>query len=120
MRPPRVLTWHVHGNYLWYLSHANAEFYLPVRRDDRMGYGGRGRSFPFGDNVVDVPYEEISRQSFDCILFQSRAHYEEDQHDMLTPAQRRLPRVYIEHDPPQEHPTDQRRSGTFSETRMAP
>jgi len=30
------------------------------------------------------------------------------QHEILTPAQRRLPRVYIEHDPPQGHPTDTR------------
>ena len=31
MRPLRVLTWHVHGNYLLYLSQAHVEFYLPVK-----------------------------------------------------------------------------------------
>ena len=38
MRPLRVFTWHVHGNYLYYLSQANAEFYLPVKpgRDVRL------------------------------------------------------------------------------------
>src|SRR5262249_14812540 len=35
-------------------------------------------------------------------------NYEVDQHAILSEAQRRLPRVYLEHDPPQEHPTDTR------------
>jgi ADP-heptose:LPS heptosyltransferase len=28
--------------------------------------------------------------------------------EILTEAQRRLPRIYLEHDPPREHPTDTR------------
>lgn len=108
MEPLRILTWHVHGNYLWYLSQCPHQFYLPVRKDGRMGYGGRGTTFPFGSNVIDVPYDEVCRQPFDCILFQSRSHFEEDQFEMLTPQQRRLPRIYLEHDPPQQHPTDTR------------
>ena len=43
---------------------------------------------------------------FDCVLFQSRDHWPHDQHRILTPEQRALPRIYLEHDPPQEHPTD--------------
>src|SRR5205814_5646944 len=45
---------------------------------------------------------------FDCIVFQKREHYAQDQHQILTEAQRRLPRIYLEHDPPQEHPTNTR------------
>ena len=41
----------------------------------------------------------------DCILFQSRRNYLEDQ-EILSPEQRRLPRIYVEHDPPRETPTD--------------
>src|SRR5689334_4500830 len=108
MRPPRVLTWHIHGNYLLYLSRAKAEFYLPVKAGGGEGYGGRGRTFPFGDNVHDVPVEEVRHRNFDCILFQTRRNYETDQHEILSDSQRRLPRIYLEHDPPQEHPTDQR------------
>ena len=37
MRRPRVFTWHVHGNYLYYLAHANVDFYLPVRGDGSPG-----------------------------------------------------------------------------------
>ncbi len=102
----RVLTWHVHGNYLWYLSQAPHDFFLPVRDDAACGYAGRGSTFPFGDNVQDVPIEQVRDESFDCILFQARQHYLEDQHELLSPKQRALPRLYIEHDPPLGHPTD--------------
>jgi hypothetical protein len=105
MRRPRILTWHVHGNYLYYLSQARAEFFLPVRHGT-PGYGGRGSTFSFDDNVHDVPAEQVRELEIDCILFQSRRNYQFDQFDILSPAQRRLPRICIEHDPPQDSPTD--------------
>ena len=105
--PLRVLTWHVHGNYLLYLSQARVEFLLPVA-PGRPGYGGRGDVFPFPDRVVDVPAERVRDAEFDCILFQHRSHYRDDQYTLLSDAQRALPRIYLEHDPPQEHPTDAR------------
>lgn len=108
MPPLRVFTWHIHGNYLLYLSQARVEFYLPLCPGGGEGYGGRGRTFPFGSNVHDVPIEAVRDLAFDCLLFQTRKNYEIDQHEILSPAQRRLPRIYLEHDPPQEHPTDTR------------
>ena len=107
MRPLRVLTWHVHGNYLLYLSRADVEFYLPVA-PGRPGYGGRGDTFPFPDRVRDVPAEAVRDLELDCVLFQSRQNYLEDQYEILSDEQRPLPRIYLEHDPPQEHPTDTR------------
>jgi glycosyltransferase involved in cell wall biosynthesis len=107
-RKLRILTWHIHGNYLWYLSQSRHEFYLPVKAGIQPGYGGRGTTFPFGDNVIDVPHDEVCDRSFDCILFQARPNFEQDQYEILSPAQRRLPRIYLEHDPPQEHPTNTR------------
>ena len=108
MRRLRVLTWHIHGNYLWYLSQAQHDFYLPVRREDGPGYGGRGQTFPFSGNVHDIPAEEVRHQEFDCILFQHKNNWIRDQYEILSTGQRRLPRVYLEHDPPLENPTDQR------------
>ena len=102
----RILTWHVHGNYLYYLSQAPHDFYLPYKEDRAHPYGGRGNSFAFGDNVHELPAEDVCHEPFDLILFQSRANYEHDQYEILTPEQRRLPRVFLEHDPPREHPTD--------------
>jgi hypothetical protein len=108
MRPLRVFTWHIHGNYLLYLSQARVEFYLPVRPGGSEGHGGRGRTFPFWPNVHDVPAEAVRETDFDCVLFQTRKNYEVDQYEILSDAQRRLPRIYLEHDPPQGHPTDTR------------
>ncbi len=106
MRPTRVLTWHVHGNYLLYLSQADAEFYLPVRADGPPGYGGRGSTFPFPGRVKDVPAEAVRDLQFDCVLYQTRANFEVDGPAILSEAQRRLPRIYLEHDPPWQEPTD--------------
>lgn len=106
MRPLRVFTWHVHGNYLWYLTQSNNEFYLPVKPEGGPGYNGRGESFPFGDNVHEAPFDAVRNLQFDCILYQHSQHYLRDQYEILSDEQRRLPRIYIEHDPPLKHPTD--------------
>ncbi|EYB69153.1 hypothetical protein DEIPH_ctg011orf0137 [Deinococcus phoenicis] len=108
MRPLRILTWHIHGSYLHYLTQAPHEFYLPVKPGRPEGYGGRAGDFRWGDNVHDVPAEEVRNQTFDAVLFQSHRNYLEDQFEILSPAQRRLPRIYLEHDPPRETPTDTR------------
>jgi hypothetical protein len=104
----RVLTWHVHGNYLLYLSHARVDFFLPVRHDGAAGFGGRGSTFAFGPNVHDVPAEAVRDLDLDCILYQTRRNLDVDQHEILSESQHRLPRIYLEHDPPQEHPTNTR------------
>ncbi len=106
MRPLRILTWHVHGSYLHYLTQSHHEFYLPVKSGHPEGYGGRLAGFPWSDTVRDVPAEAVRELEFDCVLFQSRKNYEEDQYEILSAAQRQLPRLYLEHDPPQEHPTN--------------
>ncbi len=105
-QPLRILTWHVHGSYLYYLSQVPHEFYLPVKPGKPEGYGGRAGTLPWPDNVYDVPAEEVRDREFDCILYQSHKNYLEDQHEILSEAQRRLPRIYLEHDPPREHPTN--------------
>ncbi len=108
MRPLRVLTWHIHGSYLYYLTHARQDFYVPSRPGRPEGYAGRTPSYPWPDNLHEVPAEEVRNLEFDCVLFQSRKNYLQDQYEILTEAQRRLPRIYLEHDPPREHPTDTR------------
>jgi hypothetical protein len=100
MRRLNVLTWHTHGSYLYYLSHAPHEFHVLARPGRPPGYGGRCGPFPFGPNVHDLPAEQARTREFDCILFQEDHHWHKDQYDLLTPAQRALPRIYLEHDPP--------------------
>ncbi|MBD2257218.1 glycosyltransferase family 4 protein [Pseudanabaena sp. FACHB-2040] len=108
MKRLRILTWHIHGSYLYYLTQAPHEFYLPVKPNKPEGYGGKLSGFAWGDNVHEVAAEEVQNLEFDCVLFQSQRNYLQDQHDILSPAQRQLPRLFLEHDPPREHPTDTR------------
>lgn len=105
--PLKILTWHVHGNYLYYLTQTPHEFYLPVGRQ-ASGYAGCSPGFPWSERVREVPVENVGDLELDCILFQSKQQYLTDQFEVLSEAQRRLPRIYLEHDPPQEHPTNTR------------
>jgi len=100
MRRLNVLTWHTHGSYLYYLAHAPHEFHVLSRPGRPPGYGGRCGPFPFGPNVHDLPAAQARERQFDCILFQEDHHWHKDQYELLTPAQRALPRIYLEHDPP--------------------
>ena len=102
----RILTWHIHGNYLYYLSQTPCIFYLPFKENGEEGYYGRTSGFPWGDHVINVPAEEVKNLEFDCILFQSSKNYLKDQFEILTEEQRALPKIYLEHDPPREVPTD--------------
>jgi glycosyltransferase involved in cell wall biosynthesis len=108
MRRLRILTWHTHGAYLYYLTQAPHEFYVLSKSGRPPGYGGRCGALPWGDNVHDLPVEEAKGQALDLILFQDDVQYLEDQHRFLSPAQQRLPKIYLEHDPPREHPVDAR------------
>lgn len=106
MRPLNILTWQTHGSYLYYLTHAPHRFFVVSKPGWPPGYGGRNGHMPWGDNVFDMPTDEIRNHQFDCIVFQDDHQYFHDQFEFLTPAQQRLPRIYIEHDTPREHPTD--------------
>ncbi|MCG2578740.1 glycosyltransferase family 4 protein [Dechloromonas sp. XY25] len=104
----RILTWHVHGNYLYYLSHVPHTFYVLTDAARSPGYAGRAGVLPWGDNVVEVSLAEARSTAFDCVLYQSRRGYEQDRLQLLSEAQRSLPRIYLEHDPPRDNPTDTR------------
>lgn len=107
MRRLRILTWHVHGHYLWYLSNVPHEIYLPVGRG-REGYGGKGESFPWPGNVHEIPAAEVRQTDFDVVITQSHQNWTVDQHDLLSPAHASVPRIHVEHDPPRESPVDTR------------
>lgn len=106
MKRLKILIWHVHGAYLFYLSHAPHDFYVLSKPDRPPGYTGKHGHIPWPDNVHDMPVDQLSNQQFDCIIFQSPEQYLTEQYVLLTAAQQRLPKIYIEHDPPQQHPTN--------------
>lgn len=106
MKRLKIFTWHVHGSYLYYLSHIPHEIYLPKKANGETGYCGITKSYHWPSNVYEIPFDEVKNQQFDCILYQSHKNYLEDQYEILSDVQLKLPRVYLEHDPPREHPTD--------------
>ncbi|MGN6398252.1 MAG: glycosyltransferase family 4 protein [Mucilaginibacter sp.] len=102
----KIFTWHIHGSYLYYLSQGNYQIFIPARPEKTEGYYGRGETFPFGSNVVEIPAGEVKNYQFDCILFQTNQNFLKDQFEILSAEQRQLPKIYLEHDPPWKHPTD--------------
>lgn len=104
--PLRVLTWHVHGSYLHYLTQVPVTWLLPVRPQRRDGYGGKGPTFSWGDNVVEVPAEQVADLDIDVVLTQHRRNWDVDRHELLGDRVTSLPRVHIEHDPPPHWPND--------------
>ena len=105
-RPLRVLTWHVHGNYLYYLTQAPHQFFVVTDAHRTPGYGGLGGALPWGSNVHEVALERLRNESFDVVLYQTRRNYDVDRLVQLSDAQRLLPAIFLEHDPPQQHPTN--------------
>jgi glycosyltransferase involved in cell wall biosynthesis len=104
----KVLTWHIHGSYLYYLSQCDFDIYIPVNDEKSEGYYGRGATFPFGENVIEIPAGEVREAYFDCIIYQSERNFQVDQHEILSDNQKKLPRIYIEHNTPEQHPTNSR------------
>src|SRR4051812_43958528 len=103
----RILVWNIHGGYLYNLSQIPHEFYVPYKREPASGYAGCRGPLPWGSNVHNIPADEVHHLPLDCVIYQRRSHYFEDRFEILSDEQRRLPAIYIEHDPPQEHPTFQ-------------
>jgi hypothetical protein len=103
----RILIWHIHGSYLDAITSVEHDWYLPVQPGS---YGGRRWSSP--EWVHDVPAERVCELDLDLVIFQTPKNYLEDQYEILSPEQRRLPRIYLEHNTPKpsaydsHHPVD--------------
>ncbi len=105
----RVLTWHVHGSYLYYLSRIPHEIFVPVKPGRPVEYVGLPvGGYPWPENVHEVPAEDVPGLALDCVLSQTHGQWLEERERLLSSEQRRLPRIHLEHDPPREHPVDQR------------
>lgn len=111
-----VLVWQIHGSYLNTLVQAFAgkpyRFYLPTKPGKPEGYGGRGPTFPWSPETVEVPAEEVRDLDLDLVVYQSEKNIAEDAREILTEEQRALPAIFLEHNTPQgrinemTHPVD--------------
>lgn len=112
MRRLNILIWHIHGSYLNSLARIEHNWYLPVKPGKPEGYGGRGPTFDLPDYVREVAAEDVKRLPLDLIIYQTPKNLHEDAEEILTPAQRHLPSIYLEHNTPRpsavetRHPVD--------------
>jgi glycosyltransferase involved in cell wall biosynthesis len=103
MQRLKILIWHIHGSYLDAITSIEHDWYLPVTPGR---YGGRRWSSP--PWVHEVPAERVRDLELDLVIFQTPKNYLEDQYEILSPEQQRLPRIYLEHNTPRPHPVDTR------------
>src|SRR3954468_272554 len=82
----KILTWHVHGNYLYYLSQVPHDFYLVTKPGDPPGYAGPVGALPWGENVHAIAYDKVREGDFDCILYQQKSNYLDDRVNALNAA----------------------------------
>lgn len=108
MQRLNILIWHIHGSYLNTLARIEANWYLPVKPGRPEGYGGRGPTFNLPDYVREVPAEQVRDLKLDLIIYQTPKNYYEDQFEILSEEQQRLPRIYLEHNTPKPGAVDTR------------
>ena len=108
MRPLRILIWAIHGSYLNTLLHIPQEWYIPTKPDKPEGYGGAGPDLLGIGGARNVPAEEVRELDLDLVIHQTPKNYAQDQLEILSAAQRRLPRIYLQHNVPKPYPVDTR------------
>jgi len=108
MRRLNILTWHIHGSYLNTLARIEHNWFLPIKPGRPEGYGGRGPTFNLPNYVQEVPAEQVRDLKLDLLIYQSTKNYVEDQFEILTSEQRRLPKIYLEHNTPKPSAADTR------------
>lgn len=108
MKRLNILVWHIHGSYLNALARVEHNWFLPVKSGRPEGYGGRGPTFDLPDYVREVAAEAVRYLPLDLVIYQTPKNYFKDQYEILSDKQRRLPKIYLEHNTPKPHPTDTR------------
>jgi hypothetical protein len=108
-----VLIWHIHGSYLNALARVDHDWMLPIKAGRPEGYGGRGATFDLPPNMREVPAEDVRNLDLDVVVLQTPKNLRQDLPELLSPDQRRLPILYLEHNVPRpdavntRHPFDE-------------
>ncbi|GAB3903157.1 glycosyltransferase family 4 protein [Larkinella knui] len=108
MQKLTILIWHIHGAYLTAITQTEHNWYLPTKPGGPEGYVGRGVDSSLPDYVREIPAEDVRHLDLDLIIFQTPQNYQTDQFEILSPRQLRLPKIYLEHNAPEPHPTHSR------------
>ena len=97
----KVFTWPIHQQYLFALAQGNIDFFVPKGQDASFR-----AQFSAQKNVTEIDSLEIKNLDLDLILFQDQESYQTKQFEVLSDQQRQLPKIYLEHHPPKQHPTN--------------
>ena len=108
MRRLKILIWHIHGSYLNALARIEHDWYLPVKPGKPEGYGGRGPTFDLPNYLREVPAEQARDLDLDLVIYQTPKNWTTDAAEILSPRQRALPAIYLEHNTPKPHAVDER------------
>ena len=108
MKKLSILIWHIHGAYLTAITQTEHNWYVPTKPGGPEGYAGRGTDSTLPDYVREVPADQVRHLNVDLIIFQTPQNYQTDQYEILSETQRQLPRIYLEHNTPEPHPTHTR------------
>jgi glycosyltransferase involved in cell wall biosynthesis len=90
------------------LARIDHDWYLPVKPGRPEGYGGRGPTFDLPEYVREVPADLVRDLDLDLIIYQTPKNYFEDQFEILSAEQQRLPKIYLEHNTPKPNAVDTR------------
>lgn len=100
-QPYKIFTWPVNHQYLFELAQRGFEFYIPTGQKPFFT-----NLFSSLKNVIEVDAATIKDLELDCILFQDEYSYRTAQYEVLSNHQRELLKIYLEHNPPKQHPTN--------------
>ena len=97
----KIFTWPVQQQYLLELAQGGFEIFIPEGQNESFK-----SIFSAQKNVIETNVAVIKDLPLDCILFQDEHSYQTTQYEVLSPQQRELPKIYVEHNPPKQHPTN--------------
>lgn len=97
----KIFTWPAQQQYLFQLAQGDFEIYIPAGQNESFR-----QQFSSQKNVIEIDGDELKDLQLDCILFQDEYSYKTAQFEVLSDQQRELPKIYLEHHPPKQHPTN--------------
>lgn len=92
----RIMVWHVHGSWTTSFVQGGHDYLVPLIPGRGPDGRGRARTYPWPDNVREVPYDRLAAEHVDLVVYQ-RPHEIELAREWLG---RDVPGVYVEHNTP--------------------
>ena len=97
----KIFTWPVYPQYLQELAQGDFEIYIPEGQNQTLR-----QQFINCKNIIEVSADAVKNLPLNCIIFQDEHSYLARQHTLFSDQQREIAKVYVEHQPPKQHPTN--------------